>query len=112
LFTGTISVRSRFTGPTPVARFSIAVVIARKVRALVCASRKKSARVAPPNARNEKPKLVGMTKPASDTVVRGRNPQWKSPSDGSADENRVQVFRLAREKNRLERCRETADVQL
>ena len=27
LFTGTISVRSRFTGPTPVARFSIAVVV-------------------------------------------------------------------------------------
>jgi hypothetical protein len=94
LFTGTISVRSRFTGPTPVARFSIAVVIARKVRARrFFASRKsESARVAPPNARNEKPKLVGMTKPASDTVVRGRNPQWKSPSDGSADENRVQVF--------------------
>ena len=33
LFTGTISVRSRFTGPTPVARFSIAVVISRKVSA-------------------------------------------------------------------------------
>ena len=33
LFTGTISVRSRFTGPTPVARFSIAVVISGKLSA-------------------------------------------------------------------------------
>ena len=41
LFTGTISVRSRFTGPTPVARFSIAVVIARKVRARRLRERKK-----------------------------------------------------------------------
>lgn len=111
LFTGTISVRSRFTGPTPVARFSIAVVISGKLSA--CRLREPEKRT---RSRNEKQADVresprfgrARPKPALEILV-----------SVCADENQARTaaglsrsLLCFRKTLRLEHCRITACVDV
>ena len=113
LFTGTISVRSRFTGPTPVARFSIAVVISGKLSA--CRLREPEKRTRSRNEKQADVKRKSAIRPCAAKTRAGNPRQRRARTKIKREMVQVSIGNFSAsvcKTLRLEHCRIIACVQL